>query len=78
MISLFILYYLFLQLCSFKPLRLLVCARVCDLVFQLSLFLYSFLQIQSHPFCLLLWNLKLLLKQTEKETHPLENINKQK
>lgn len=65
---------------SCAPLSLLVCACVCYLVFQLSLFLYSFLQIQSHPFCLLLWNLKLLLKQTEKEkeTHPLENINKQK
>lgn len=31
-----------------------MCVGVFDLVFQLSLFLYSFLQIQSHPLCLLL------------------------
>lgn len=55
-----------------------VCVCVFDLVFQLSLFLYSFLQIQSHPLCLLLWNLKLLLKQKgrEKQTCPSEDINK--
>lgn len=51
--------------------------RVFYLVFQLSLFLYSFLQIQSHPLCLLLWNLKLLLKQTEREKKTqLGEINK--
>lgn len=41
-----------------------------DLVFQLSLFLHGFLQVQSHPLGLLLWNLKLLLKRkTEKSIH---------